>query len=180
MYTASITPAGVRCAGEVADGVLPIWMDPENFAVLGTELDKGFAKAGEGKSLQDFDVAPVVRVAMNDDLDAAYATLRPWLALYIGGMGAKGRNFYNDYTRRLGYEEMAERVQDLFLAGKQAEAEAAVTDEFIDAISLVGSSERIRERLSRWKEAGNRQEVGSLILKTDDTAAFEVCAKELL
>ncbi len=94
IYTASITPAGLRCAAEVADGVFPVWMDPDKFAVLGEHLDAGFAAAGNGKSLADFDVAPFVMVMLNDDLNAAYDSLRPWMALYIGGMGAKGKNFY--------------------------------------------------------------------------------------
>ena len=110
IYTASITPAGLRCAGEVADGVFPVWMDPNKYDVLGESIEQGFEKAGNGKSLKDFDVAPFVTVAMNDDLDAAYDALRPWLALYIGGMGAKNKNFYHDYATRLGYGDAADQI----------------------------------------------------------------------
>ncbi|NND69673.1 MAG: LLM class flavin-dependent oxidoreductase, partial [Halioglobus sp.] len=102
IYTASITHAGLRCAGEVADGVFPVWMNPDRYDVLGGSIQEGFERAGGGKSLQNFDVAPFVSVAMNDDVDAAFDALRPWLALYIGGMGARGKNFYNDYATRQG------------------------------------------------------------------------------
>ncbi len=180
IYTASITPAGLRCAAEVADGVFPVWMDPDKYAVLGEHLDAGFAKAGHGKSLKDFDVAPFVMVAMNDDLGAAFDSLRPWLALYIGGMGAKGKNFYTDYATRLGYGEAAERIQDLYLAGNKAEAEAAVPDSLLDEVALVGSADRIRERLAPWKEAAKRGEVGSMLLSVQNPIILELLAKELL
>ena len=180
IYTASITPAGLRCAAEVADGVFPVWMDPNKYSVLGEHLDAGFAKAGNGKSLKDFDVAPFVMVAMNDDLAAAYDSLRPWLALYIGGMGAKGKNFYTDYTTRLGYGEEAQRIQELYLAGNKAEAEAAVPVALLDEVALIGSADRIRERLAPWKEAGKRGEVGSMLLSVQNPIILELFAKELL
>lgn len=180
IYTASITPAGLRCAGEVADGVFPVWMDPNKFEIIGEHLQKGFDKAGNGKSLQGFDVAPFVSVAMNDDLDAAFDSLRPWLALYIGGMGAKDKNFYNDYASRLGYAEEAARIQDLYLAGKKAEAEAAVPRALLDEVALVGPKDRIRERLGAWKAAGQRGEVGTMLLGVHDPEILELFAEELL
>jgi F420-dependent oxidoreductase-like protein len=180
IYTASITPAGLRCAGEVADGVFPVWMDPEKYDILGEHLEEGFARAGNGKSLENFDVAPFVTVAANDDLDAAFDSLRPWLGLYIGGMGAKGKNFYHDYATRLGYGDVATRIQDLYLDGKKAEAEALVPNELLDAVALVGPHDRIRERLSVWREAGKRGEVGSMLLGASDPAIMELFAKELL
>ena len=180
IYTASITAAGLRCAAEVADGVFPVWMNPDNYAVLGEFLDEGFAKAGNGKSLANFDVAPFVSVMMNDDLDAAYNALRPWLALYIGGMGAKGKNFYTDYASRLGYGDIANRIQDLYLSGKKAEAEALVPNQLLDEVALVGSAGRIKERLSAWKEAGKRGEVGTMLLGVQDPAVLELFANELL
>ncbi|GIS02288.1 MAG: LLM class F420-dependent oxidoreductase [Gammaproteobacteria bacterium] len=162
IYTASITPAGLRCAGEVADGVFPVWMDPNKYDVLGESIEQGFEKAGNGKSLKDFDIAPFVTVAMNDDLDAAYDALRPWLALYIGGMGAKNKNFYHEYATRLGYGDAANQIQELYLSGKKPEAEALVPNELLDEVSLIGPRERIIERLGPWKEAGKRGEVGGL------------------
>jgi F420-dependent oxidoreductase-like protein len=180
IYTASITPAGLRCAGEVADGVFPVWMDPNKYSVIGEHLEEGFAKAGGGKGLANFDVAPFVSVAMNDDLEAAYDSLRPWLALYIGGMGAKGKNFYHDYATRLGYGDEASRIQDLYLSGQKAEAEAVVPKALLDEVSLIGPKERIIERLAPWKEAGKRGEVGTMLMGVHDPVVLELLAKELL
>jgi len=180
LYTASITPAGLRCAGEVADGVFPVWMDPNKYSVLGDAIEQGFEKAGNGKGLKDFDVAPFVTVAMNDDLDAAFDALRPWLALYIGGMGAKNKNFYHEYATRLGYGDAADQIQDLYLSGKKSEAEALVPNELLDEVSLVGPRERIIERLGPWKEAGKRGEVGSMLLGVQDPVVLELLANEML
>ena len=180
IYTASITPAGLRCAGEVADGVFPVWMDPNKYDVLGESIGHGFEKAGNGKSLKDFDVAPFVTVAMNDDLDTAYDALRPWLALYIGGMGAKNKNFYHDYATRLGYGDAADQIQELYLSGKKPEAEALVPNELLDEVSLIGPRERIIERLGPWKEAGKRGEVGSMLLGVQDPVVLELLANEML
>jgi F420-dependent oxidoreductase-like protein len=180
IYTASITPAGLKCAAEVADGVFPVWMDPDKYKLFADDFNTGFDKAGGGKGLDDFDVAPFVSVAMNDDIDVAFDSLRPWLALYIGGMGAKGKNFYNDYATRLGYGDAAEKIQDLYLAGDKLEAQAAVPNELLDEVALVGPADRIRERLSRWKEAGKRGEVGSMLVGAQDPAVLELLAEEML
>ena len=180
IYTASITPAGLRCAGEVADGVFPVWMDPNKYSVLGDAIEQGFEKAGNGKGLKDFDVAPFVTVAMNDDLDAAFDALRPWLALYIGGMGAKNKNFYHEYATRLGYGDAANQIQELYLSGKKPEAEALVPNELLDEVSLIGPRERIIERLGPWKEAGKRGEVGSMLLGVQDPVVLELLANEML
>ena len=180
IYTASISPVGLRCAGEVADGVFPLWVNPEKYSVIGEDLEAGFARAGGGKSLKNFDVAPTVSCIMMDDLDAAYAAGKPALALYIGGMGARGKNFYNDYACRMGYGDVAGRIQDLYLSGQKAEAEALVPNELVDEISLVGPRDRIRDRLQRWKEAGKRGEVGTMLIATPDRAALELLAEELL
>ena len=180
IYTASITPAGLRCAGEVADGVFPVWMDPNKYDVLGESIEQGFEKAGNGKNLKDFDIAPFVTVAMNDDLDAAYDALRPGLALYIGGMGAKDKNFYHEYATRLGYGDAANQIQELYLSGKKPEAEALVPNELLDEVSLIGPRERIIERLGPWKEAGKRGEVGSMLLGVQDPVVLELLANEML
>ena len=180
IYTASITPAGLRCAGEVADGVFPVWMDPNKYDVLGESIEQGFEKAGNGKSLKDFDVAPFVTVAMNDDLDAAYDALRPWLALYVGGMGAKDKNFYHDYATRLGYGDAADQIQELSISGKNPEAEALVPNTLLDEVSLIGPRVRIIERLGPWKEAGKRGEVGSMLLGVQDPVVLELLANEML
>ena len=179
IYTASISPAGMECAGEVADGVFPVWMNPERFDVIEESLEKGFAKAGGGKSLADFEVAPFVTCIMSDDIEQCRAPIKANMALYIGGMGARGKNFYNDYAKRLGYEEAAVTIQDLYLDGKKAEAAAAVPDALVDDVALVGPEARIRDRLQIWKEAGRKGHVGSMLIGGGGPA-MSVLAEELL
>jgi F420-dependent oxidoreductase-like protein len=151
IYTASIGPAGIATSAEVADGLIPVWMDPERFDLFQPHLEKGFAKAGGGKDLSRFDVAPFVTCILGDDVEKCRLPVKGMLALYVGGMGARNKNFYNDYVRRLGYEEAAVRIQDLYLAGKKADAMAAVPDALVDSIALLGPRERIRDRLEAWK-----------------------------
>ncbi len=180
IYAATITPNGVAAAAEVCDGFFPIWMDPENYGVLKDPVDKGFAKAGGGKSLSDFDVAPFVTVVLGDDVEQCMMPIRGNMALYIGGMGARDKNFYNDYAKRLGFEEAAAKIQDLYLAGKKDEAMAAVPAELIDACHLVGPADRIRDRAQRWREAGKRGEVGSMLIGSAQKEAIELMAEIML
>jgi F420-dependent oxidoreductase-like protein len=177
IYAASITPIGLRTAGEVADGVLPIFMSPEKTRMVIEPLLAGIAKGPASRSLADFDVAPYVRVAMGPDLQACRDALKPELALYIGGMGARTKNFYNDFTRHLGYEEAAVRIQDAFLSGRRADASAAVPDALVDEVSLVGSAERIKDRLKAWKEAGKKNGVGSMLLSGATVDSLRVAAE---
>jgi F420-dependent oxidoreductase-like protein len=180
IYTASITPAGLRMSGELANGVFPILFNPERFDLLGPFLEEGFAAAGGGKSLADFDVAPFVIVAMGDDLEACRRPVKEFLALYLGGMGARGKNFYNDCAKLLGYEDAAVKIQDLFLDGKRGEAMAAVPDQLVDEISLVGSRERIADRLGAWKDAGKRGQVGAILMRGASMDAVRALAEEVL
>jgi F420-dependent oxidoreductase-like protein len=180
IYTASISPNGLRCAGEVADGVFPLWMNPERFDLHQPHLEAGFAKAGGGKSLERFAVCPTAIVAVSDDLESARTPAKLQLALYIGGMGARGKNFYTDYAVRLGYEEAALRIQDLYLDGKKAEAVAAVPDSLVDDLFLIGPEDRIRERLGVWREAGRKRWVDTLLIGAVQPEALELLAKELL
>jgi F420-dependent oxidoreductase-like protein len=180
IYTASIAPAGMRCSAEVADGVFPVWMNPERFDLFEQPLKDGFAKAGGGKGLADFEVAPFVTVVMGDDVDKCRMPVKGMLSLYIGGMGARDKNFYNDYCKRLGYEEAAVKIQDLFLAGNKAEAMAAVPDQLVDEVSLVGPKERIIDRLGAWKEAGAKRHVGSLLAGCGQKEALQVLAEHVL
>lgn len=180
IYTAPISPPGLRTAGEIADGALPFFMSPEKPGAIITPILEGRAKGGRSQDLADFDLAPYVRVSMGDDLAACRDALRPSLALYIGGMGARGRNFYNDLARRLGYEAAAVAIQDHFLAGRRGEAAAAVPDSLIDEISLVGPPERIRDRLQAWQELAEHNWVGSLVLTGADAAAMRVVAEAVL
>ncbi|MCB9419262.1 MAG: LLM class F420-dependent oxidoreductase [Ardenticatenaceae bacterium] len=149
IYLAAIGPQNVELAAEIADGWLPIFFSPDKYAeTYQPHIDAGLAKAG--KSLADFDIAPTVSVVLNDNLDICYNMLRPFLALYIGGMGAKGKNFYHDLACRYGYEAAADEIQDLYLAGDKGAAMMKVPPELIDEVALVGPRERIKERLTRW------------------------------
>ncbi len=180
IFAASITPKGVETAAEVADGFFPIWMDPEKFSVFEEPIRRGLAKAGGGKSLADFEVSPFVTVVIGDDVEKCMMPIRGNMALYIGGMGARDKNFYNDYAKALGFEEAAVRIQDLFLAGRRDEAMAAVPAELIDACHLVGPADRIRDRLQRWKAAGKQGHVASMLLGTGQPEALELIASEML
>ncbi len=175
VYTASITPGGMRLSGEIADGNLPIFMSPEAAdAVVGPTLE-GMAKSG--RSLQGFDIAPYTKIRLGDDLQACRDAAKPELALYIGGMGARGKNFYNDYCKRLGYPDAAVKIQDAFLDGRKAEAAAAVPDRLVDEIALVGPADRIRGRLQDWKAVAKDGKVGTVVLTGATPEALRVAAE---
>jgi F420-dependent oxidoreductase-like protein len=162
IYLAALSPKNVRLAFEIADGWMPIFFSPERARdAFGYEPREGF------------EIVPTVHVIVTDDVDAARDVLRPMLALYIGGMGARGANFYNALVQRYGYEADAERIQALYLGGSQREAIAAVPDELIDEIALVGPPERIRDRLDAWREAG----VTTLLVGTSDVGALRTMAE---
>src|SRR5438067_7283842 len=164
IYTAAITPASIRNSAEIADGMFPIFMNPERFELFQPHLEAGFAKTGGAKSLANFDICPFVPVSMHHDLEQARLPVKQHLALYIGGMGAREKNFYNDYAKRLGYADAAGRIQDAFLAGRRKEAVAAVPDQLVDEVALVGSADRIRARLAVWKHAAANRQVDTIIL----------------
>jgi len=155
-------------------------MNPERFDLLGPFIEEGLSRADGDKTLADFDVAPMVSIVMGDDLDACRAGVKSHLALYIGGMGPPGHNFYNDYATRMGYEEQARQIQQLYLTGRKVEAAQAVPDRLVDDCALVGSAGRIRERLAAWKEAGRRGQVGSMLFGGASTEALRLLADELL
>jgi F420-dependent oxidoreductase-like protein len=180
IYTAAITPKGIACAAEVADGVFPIWMSPERPELIEPHVAEGLGRAARPRERSAFDVAPLVSVSLGDDLERARRPVREHMALYIGGMGPRGRNFYNDYARRMGYEEAAQRIQDLYLSGERTAAAAAVPDELLDEVALIGPAARIRERLQAWKEAGKRGHVGSLLAAGCSVEALRLLAEEIL
>jgi len=180
IYTAAFSPAGLRVAGELADGVQPIYMSPERTGFITEPVLAGMAAAGGGKTLAQFDIAPFVRVAMGKDLQACRNALKPEMALYIGGMGARTKNFYNDYIKRLGFEAAAVKIQDAFLAGRKEEAVAAVPDALVDETALVGPPERIKERLAVWKAAAKDHGVGTMLLGGASIEALRVCAEAVL
>ena len=174
IYTASIGPKGIALAAEIADGLLPVWMSPDWYDhYYRPHLEAGFAKAGGGKSLKNFDLAPYVTCVLGDDLDQCRAAVKASLALYIGGMGARSKNFYNSYVRNFGYEDLATTLQDLYLSGRKAEAQAAVPDELVDAVALVGPKERIGEQLTRW----HASPVTTMLIGTNQIEALRVLAE---
>ena len=180
IFAATITPRGVEAAAEVADGFFPVWMDPEQYHVFEEPIQKGFAKAGGGKDLTQFDIAPFVTLIMGDDVEACMQPIRGSMALYIGGMGAREKNFYNDYAKRLGFEEAAVKIQDLYLAGRKDEAMAAVPAELIDACHLVGPADRIKERLQRWQAASKQGHVASMLIGSQQKEALQLVAETVL
>ncbi|MCA9975101.1 MAG: LLM class F420-dependent oxidoreductase [Anaerolineales bacterium] len=154
IYLAAIGPKNVELTAEIADGWLPIFFSPDKYdAVYKEQVEAGFAKANPGKGYHNFDIAPTVSVVINDNLDVAYNMLRPFLALYVGGMGAKGKNFYNDLARRYGYEQAAEEIQDLYLSGDKGGAMSKVPAALIDEVALVGSRARVKDRLQLWLDS---------------------------
>jgi F420-dependent oxidoreductase-like protein len=154
IYIAATRPKSVAQAAEIADGWLAVWYSPYRTKFYGEALEAGFRRAGGGKSLASFDVAPAVTVIQGDDVQACLDFVKPMLALYVGGMGARGKNFYNELACRYGFEAAAKKIQDLYLDGRKAEATAAVPNELADEVSLVGPPARIRDRLAPWREAG--------------------------
>jgi len=177
-YTASITPAGLRMAGEVADGNLPIFFSPDAPDVVTGPTLEGRKKSG--KTMEGFDSAPFVRAKLGPDVAACRDAIRPELALYIGGMGARSKNFYNDMVSQMGFEGQARTIQDLYLDGKKNEAAAAVPDALIDAISLCGPAERIKDRLEAWKDASKAGHVGTMVLKGSSVDVLRVVAEAVL
>jgi F420-dependent oxidoreductase-like protein len=155
IYLASIGPKNVRLTTEIADGWLPVFFSPDKAAsVYGPLLEEGFAASGETDKAARFQVVPAISAAITDDVAKARMKVKPSLALYIGGMGARGRNFYNDLVARYGYEEEARRIQDLYLDGKRKEATMAVPDALVDELNLIGTEAQVRDRLDAWREAG--------------------------
>ncbi len=154
LYLAAIGPRNTALAAEIADGWIPTLFSPEHVAAFRPQLEAGFSAAG--RSGEDFDVAPVVSVLVSEDLAAARDAMRPYVALYVGGMGS----FYRALVGRYGFEAAAGEVQALYLAGRRDEAAAALPDALIDAVTLCGPADRVRERLRVFAEAG----VGTLLV----------------
>jgi F420-dependent oxidoreductase-like protein len=151
---AAIGPKNVALAAEIADGFIPAFFSPYRADAFKPSLDAGFAKrASDLRPAPEFDVFAGGAVIVTDDIEGGLNFVKPMLGLYIGGMGARGRNFYNDLACRYGFEKEAKEIQDLYLEGKKAEAIAAVPNDLADEVSLVGPKERIRDRLEAWKES---------------------------
>ncbi len=176
IYLAAIGPKNVELSAEIADGWLPIFFSPAHYAsAYQAAIEAGLAKAG-GKRAADFDIAPSVPVALGDDVDACRNSIKPFLALYVGGMGAKGKNFYYDLACRYGFSDAAERVQSLYLQGDKAAAIQAIPDALVDAVALCGPKQRIAERLEQWRASP----VTTLNITTFSMEAVRVMAELVL
>ncbi len=173
IYLAAIGPKNIELAGELADGWLPIFFAPQREEAYLAPLSAGLAKRQAGEA---FDIAPTVSVVLGDDVQECRNQVKPMLALYIGGMGARGRNFYNDLACRYGYEAAAREIQDLYLAGRKLEAMAAVPDALVDEVALCGPKERIAELLEPWKAS----RATTLVCGTGQPEALRVMAELLL
>ena len=167
IFIAAIGPKNTALTGEIADGWIPFMYAAEHAEEIRRPLEEGLARAG--RTLDDIEIAPTVNVCIDDDIDRARDVMRPFLALYVGGMGSRKQNFYNAMVRRYGFEDAAREVQDLYLDGKKDEAAAKLPPELIDMVCIVGPKDRARERLSMLRDAG----VGTLL-----TTAFAIDMEE--
>jgi len=175
IYLAAIGPKNVALAAEIADGWLPIFFSPERApAVHGPALAEGFALRG-GRP-DGWDLAPLVPVLLDDDPQSCRDFLKPMLALYVGGMGARGRNFYARLAARYGFEAEAATIQDHYLAGRKGDAAAAVPDALVDEIALIGDRSRIADRLAAWRESG----ASTLVLQARQPEALQALAELVL
>ncbi len=165
IYLASLRRRSVELAAEIADGWLPIFFSPERAREV---FPVPFERGG-------LEIAPAVPAVLSDDVESARDSLKGYYALYVGGMGARGENFYNELACEYGYEQAAGTIQDLFLDGKHRDAAAAVPDELVDELALVGPKERIADRLAAWKESG----ATTLLVSTRDAASMRAVAEAL-
>jgi F420-dependent oxidoreductase-like protein len=157
VYLAAVGPKNLELTGEIADGWLAIFFSPEHATELLATLAKGRRTGGHGTAedpLSGFDVVATTPVVLVDDVEEAANHVRDYCALYIGGMGSREQNFYNQLACRMGFEDAAARIQDLYLAGRHREAAAAVPLEFIDETALLGSPARVAQRIGRYEQAG--------------------------
>jgi F420-dependent oxidoreductase-like protein len=158
IYLAAIGPKNTALAGEIADGWIPTFFSPEYVSEFRKLLEEGAAQSG--RTLENFDIAPTVNAYISDDRELARNLMRPVLALYIGGMGSRKQNFYNNLVQRYGFEKAAGEIQNLYLEGKKAEAGEAIPDDLIDMVSLCGPRDVVRDRLAAFRDAG----VGTLMV----------------
>lgn len=177
IYLAAIGPRNVQLTAEIADGWLPVFYSPDRAAeVFEPLLAEGFARSGAVDKAEMFEVAVTVFAALDDDLRRARLAAKPMISLYVGGMGAKGKNYYNDLAHRYGYGEAAHRIQAAYLEGRKMEAMRDVPDALVDEVSLVGPRARIADRLEAWKESG----VTTLLVAATDIPTIRLMAELVL
>ena len=167
------TEANVKMTAEIADGWLPLGFVPGSMKLFEPWLQEGFRRAGNGKSLKDFEIQGSVQVHISDDPREGFRRMKPNIALYVGGMGHRDKNFHNDTMVRRGYGDAAKAIQELYLAGRKAEAMESVPDEYCDEMSLCGSAARIRERFQPWADSG----ATGLTINTTQDEAIELMAE---
>lgn len=160
----------VAQAAELADGWMPLLFSPERAGIFSGSLADGFERRG-GRP-DHFDVAPMAWIAIGDDVEACRDEIRPHVAMYVGGMGPRGRNFYNRLVARMGFEHAAAAIADAYLDGRRAQATAAVPDDLVDEVALVGPVRRVRDRLEAWRAAG----VTTIVARTTDAAQLRALA----
>ncbi len=165
--------SNVRLTAEIADGWFPLAFVPGMMDQYRPWLEEGFRRAGGGKSLTDFEIQPGVSVIVTDEIEQAFDRMKPGIALYVGGMGHRNKNFHNDMMVRRGYPEAAQKIQELYLAGRKREAIEAVPNEYCDEASLVGPAQRIRERYKEWEASG----ATGLILSCRHVEGLELMAE---
>lgn len=173
IYLATGNESTVKLTAEIADGWLPMGFMPGAMDEYRPWLEEGFRRAGNGKSMKDFAITASVHVEVENDVKAALAKLKPEVALYVGGMGHRNKNFHNDIMVRRGFGDAAERIQELYLAHRKDEAIAAVPDEWVDMKSLVGPPARIRERYRAWEDCG----ADTISVRSRQPEAIEVMAQ---
>ena len=166
IFLATLTPAGLRLTGELADGWIPTLFSPEHMDAFRPHLEEG-ARAS-GRSLDSLEIAPYVQVVVDDDRTRAQDALRPWVALYVGGMGSRKKNFYNEVVSRYGFEAEARMIQDLYLGGKKLEAIRSVPPALIDSIAIGGPEEFVRERIAVWASAGVTLMLAGIVGQTQE------------
>jgi F420-dependent oxidoreductase-like protein len=173
IYLATGNESTVKLTAEIADGWLPMGFFPGSMEFYRPWLEEGFRRAGNGKSLKDLEIQASVHVEINDDVKAALAKLKPEVALYVGGMGHRDKNFHKDIMVRYGFGDAANRIQELYLAHRKEEAIAAVPDDWVDLKSLVGPPARIKERFRAWEDSG----ASSVTVRSRQPEAIEVMAE---
>ncbi len=175
IYLAAEGPKNIALAGELCDGWLALFYSPQHGEWYRRALAEGLGRPGARRTWEDFEVAASVPLVLDADVEKAADALRPMYALYFGGMGAKAANFHADVVRRMGFEADAERIQALYLAGRKAEAAAAVPTRLVDELALIGPPDRIRERLAAWRES-----IVTTLLISGDVATLRVAADLVL
>ncbi|MFD6070879.1 MULTISPECIES: LLM class F420-dependent oxidoreductase [Amycolatopsis] len=170
IFLAAEGPKNVALSAEICDGWLPLFFSPKSDAFYRTALQEGFSRPGARHGFDDFEVAASVPVLVHDDVEEAASWIKPSLALYIGGMGAKSVNFHHDVFARMGYEDVADKVQELYLAGRKDEATAAIPTSLVEDTSLIGPAEKIRDELAAWDETV----VTTLLLRGDAATLTKV------